>query len=132
MEKSKMTKWTASLLLLMVLFGGLMMTALGQETLNSVEGEIADAPIDPTLAAMNQVPLRFGALEARVTQVELMVNRDYPPGQPTLYVADRTLRLPTQFVANDPRRRSEVGLEWTFDTRRGQALTIVNGCPQIL
>jgi hypothetical protein len=127
-----MTKSISCLFIYMVLLPGLTMTVVGQPPTDYVDAEIANAPVDPTLAAMNQVPLRIGASEARVTQLALMVKTDYPPGQPTLYVADRTLRLPTQFVSSYPRRRTEEGLEWTFDTRRAQALTLVNGIPQIL
>lgn len=127
-----MTKSISCLFMYLVLLPGLTMMVVGQQPTNAVDSEIANAPVDPTLAAMNQVPLKIGASEARVTQVALMLKTDYPPGQPTLYVADRSLRLPTQFVSNDPRRRTNVGLEWTFDTRRTQALTLVNGVPQML
>jgi hypothetical protein len=123
-----MTKFVTILFISLLLFVGPTMTVCAQTTEDT---EIATAPINSTLSAMNQVPLRIGTSEARVAQVALMVNRDYPPGQPTFYVADRTLRLPTQFVANDPRRRSNVGLEWTFDTRRSQPKTILNGIPQL-
>ena len=127
-----MRKSITSLLVPLILFAGLTVKVSAQQPPDSVDAEIANAPVDPTLAAMNQVPLRIGTSEARVTQVALVVNKDYPPGQPTLYVADRSLRLPTQFVSNDPRRRTEVGLEWIFDTRHAQAPTLVNGIPQIL
>ena len=125
-----MTKSIKLPLIYLALFAGLATTVLAQQPVEPLD-EITDAPVNPTLAAMNQVPLKIGTAEARVAQVALMVNRNYPPGERTLYVADRTLRLPTQFVANDPRRRSNVGIEWTFDTRRSQAQTILNGIPQL-
>ena len=127
-----MRKSITSLLVPLMLFAGLTVKVSAQQPPDSVDAEIANAPVDPTLAAMNRVPLKIGASEARVTQVALMLKTDYPPGQPTLYVADRSLRLPTQFVSSDPRRGLYVGLEWTFDTRRAQALSLVNGIPQIL
>lgn len=126
-----MRKSITSLLVPLILFAGLTVKVSAEQPPDSVDAEIANAPVDPTLAAMNRVPLKIGASEARVTQVALMVKTDYPSGQPTLYVADRTLRLPTQFVSSDPRRGPYVGLEWTFDTRRAQALSLVNGIPQI-
>ena len=89
--------------------------------------EIANAPVHPSLAAINNLLAASGVTNAKVTQVALMVDRNYPPQHPTLYVADHTLRLDTQFVAYDPRRRSDVGLDWTFDTRRSTPYTLVNG-----
>src|SRR5688572_10014097 len=79
----------------LVLFGVLTTTVIGQQPIGSVDDELRNATVDPTLAAMNQVSLKIGTSEARVSQVALMVKTDYPPGQPTLYVADLTLRLPT-------------------------------------
>lgn len=93
-----MRKSITSLLVPLILFAGLTVKVSAQQPPDSVDAEIANAPVDPTLAAMNQVPLRIGTSEARVTQVALVVNKDFPPGQPTLYVADRMLRLPTPFV----------------------------------
>jgi len=115
-----------------LIFAGLTMTVFGQQSAGSVDDEVKDAPVNPTIAAMNRVPLRIGTSEGRVTQAALIVNSSYPPGEPTVYVADRTLRLTTEFVSNDPRRGTYVGLEWTFDARRAQALTLANGTPQIL
>jgi hypothetical protein len=37
------------------------------------DDEIKNAPVNSMLAAMNQVPLRIGASEGRVTQVALIV-----------------------------------------------------------
>ena len=125
--RAHMTKSISCVFMYLVLLTGLTMTVVGQQPTDAVDTEIANAPVDRTLAAMNQVPLRIGTSEGRVTQLALMVNQNYPPGQPTVYVADRNLRLTTEFVADDPRRRTEVGLEWTFDARRAQSSTLVNG-----
>lgn len=96
------------------------------------DDEIANASVHPSLAAINDYLLTSGVRDAQVTSVALMVDRNYPADHPILYVADRTLRLNSQFVANDPRRRSDVGLDWTFDTRRSTPRTLVNGVPGIL
>ena len=96
------------------------------------EDEIANAPVHPGLAAINDYLLASGVANAQVTSVALMVDRNYPANHPILYIADRTLRLNRQFVANDPRRRSDVGLAWTFDTRRSTPRTLINGVPGIL
>ena len=96
------------------------------------DDEISNAPVHPSLAAINDYLLTFGVANAQVMSVALMVDGNYPPGQPTLYVADRTLHLNSQFVAHDPRRRDEVGLVWTFDTRRSTPGTLVNDVPGIL
>jgi hypothetical protein len=67
----------------------------------------------------------------------LMVTREYPQSLPTVFVADHTLHLPTEFVAVEPRRmdfdgNNYVGLTWTYDTRRGSAQTLTNGVPGTL
>lgn len=98
----------------------------------SPDDEIANAPVHPSLAAINNLLTASGVSNAQITQLALIVDKNYPPDHPTLYVADRSLRLPSQFVADDPRRRSEVGLYWTFDTRRSTPHTLVNGVPTIL
>jgi len=95
------------------------------------DDEIANAPVHPSLAAINDYLLASGVANAQVTSVALMVDRNYPANHPILYVADRTLRLNSQFVANDP-RRDEVGLFWTFDTRRSTPRTLLNGVPGII
>ena len=79
----------------------------------------------PDIARINN-RLATNGIHARLNAVHLMVSRDYPPGAPTVYVADRTRYLPSQYVEHDPRRRTDVGLQWTYDTRRGAALTLVN------
>lgn len=96
--------------------------------------EIVTAPVLPSLAAMNQIPIQVGTFTARVAQVSLIVNQNYPPGQPTLYVAEQSLRSWAEFVSNDPRRHSNSynGLEWTFDMRHSSASTLVNGVPGVL
>lgn len=96
------------------------------------DDEIANAPVHPSLTAINNLITASGVTNARVTQVALIVDRNYPANHPILYVADRTLRMNSQFVANDPRRLSNVGLEWTFDTRRSTPRTLINGVPGIL
>ena len=118
---------TLRLLVIIVALAGLTIPIWAQNVPTEADDEVATAPVLPALAALNQTLIPVGTAHARVTQVTLMVNRDYPPGQPTLYVADRDLRLYSQFVADDPRRRDNVGLAWTFDLRRSQARKLVNG-----
>jgi hypothetical protein len=80
----------------------------------------------PDIANVNS-RLQSNGIKARLTAVQLMVNSNYPPGAPTVYVVDRTRLLPSQFVANDPRRGTFPNLTWTYDLRRGNAYTLVNG-----
>ena len=91
-----------------------------QPTTSDIVGDLPKiAEIDSRLSA--------NGVSARLNSIQLMVNSYYPPGAPTVYVVDRTRYLPSLFVAHDPRRRSIVGLEWTYDLRRGNAFTVVNG-----
>jgi hypothetical protein len=93
-------------------------------TASSSDSEIVG--VMPEIASINSRLAALG-IHARLNAVQLMVNSNYPPGAPTVYVADRTRFRQSQFVEHDPRRRTEVGMQWTFDTRRGAALTLVNG-----
>ncbi len=117
-------------LLAFLLAVGVTAPLFAQQT--APDDEIANAPVHPSLVAINNLLPASGVTNAQVTSVALMVDKNYPANHPILYVADRTLRLNSQFVANDPRRRDEVGLYWTFDTRRSTPRTLVNGVPGIL
>ena len=73
--------------------------------------------------------LKARGVNAKLNAVFLIVNSNYPPGKPTVYVVDRTRYLAAEFVANDPRRGPVPNLTWIFDERRGAAQTLVNGVP---
>lgn len=49
--------------------------------------DILNAPVLLSLADVNRALAARGMAHARVMQLAFMVTRDYPPGQPTLYVA---------------------------------------------
>lgn len=83
----------------------------------------------PDIARIN-ANLAARGVKARLNAIQLIVNSNYPPGAPTVYAVDRTHLLPSQFVAHDPRRGPYVGLNWTYDLRRGNAYTQVNGVEQ--
>jgi hypothetical protein len=89
----------------------------------------SDSEVVGTLPDISLINSRLAArgINARLNAIQLMVTHDYPPGAPTVYHDDRTKYLPAQFVAVDPRRREGTGLEWTYDTRYGDAFTRVNG-----
>jgi len=104
--------------------GSTLRVASSTATTTGTDAEVVG--VMPDISAIND-RLAANGTHARLNAVELMVNSNYPPGAPTIYVVDRNRLLPSQFVERDPRRRSNVGLEWTFDTRRGTAYTLVNG-----
>ena len=120
--------------LIFVLYLAVIVLGLGPVAVAQEAGrdELATAPVHPLLAQMNQNPIRVGNSFAVVSHVSLIVNSNYPPGAPTLWVADTNRRLPSQFVEHDPRRGDYVGLGWTFDARHGTAYTFVNGAETFL
>lgn len=108
------------------------LVAFGGSTFGQSDQDLASAPVLPSLASIGRTPIPVRNVYAVPAQMSLMVDPSYPPGKPTLYVADRNRRNASQWVEHDPRRGNYVGVGWTFDARHGTAYTNVNGVDGLL